>query len=301
MATFNGEKYIREQLDSIYSQTYGNIDVYIRDDGSTDNTLEIVNEYCKKSNSQIKFYIIENNNQNLGYPDCFWDMVNRVPVANYYAFCDQDDYWYPKKIEVAVSELEKVEEFIPAMTYCKFDYCNQSMAFLRHGDSYKVTPNFIQGMYYTFAPGFTQVMNYALIKKINISQILGKNIAHDIWCEWIALSMGIVIQQDEVLAKYRRHESAVTASNKGVLSSIKYWWNSEINGNKMRQWKNSLICYSNQYITDVPKEIKTILLLFSSENYSLSKRIKKVFFPEKMRPTFGGEIALRILFLLGKC
>ena len=71
--TYNGENYLRYQLDSIIDQNYKNIDVYIRDDGSTDNTLEIIKEYCEKKIMGIRFFYIESNGENLGYPDCFWN------------------------------------------------------------------------------------------------------------------------------------------------------------------------------------------------------------------------------------
>lgn len=78
--TYNGENYLRYQLDSIIDQNYKNIDVYIRDDGSTDNTLEIIKEYCEKKIMGIRFFYIESNGENLGYPDCFWKMIELYQV-----------------------------------------------------------------------------------------------------------------------------------------------------------------------------------------------------------------------------
>ena len=145
MSTYNGEAYIREQLDSLYHQTYQNIDVYIRDDGSTDGTYSIVEEYSQKSNDKIRFIVIPSNDKNLGYPDCFWELLRVVPKADYYSFCDQDDWWYPRKIEEAVLTLNTIDESIPALTFCKFDYYDSNMKFIRNGDFYANQPTFAEG------------------------------------------------------------------------------------------------------------------------------------------------------------
>ena len=77
----------------------------------------------------INFIKVDSCGRNLGYPDCFWEILKNVPRAKYYCFCDQDDYWLPEKIESSVKCLEKVDSTIPAMTYCAFDYYNQNMEY----------------------------------------------------------------------------------------------------------------------------------------------------------------------------
>ncbi len=160
--------------------------------------------------------------RNLGYPDCFWEILKNVPRAKYYCFlCDQDDYWLPEKIESSVKCLEKVDSTIPAMTYCAFDYYNQNMEYLRSGENILNNYSFERGIYYTYAPGFTQMINRALVDSLDFDYIIGKNLAHDIWCQWIATSIGKIVPNKTVLAKFRRHESAVTSGNKSKLASVK--------------------------------------------------------------------------------
>lgn len=301
LPTYNGEKYLRCQLDSIINQTYKNIDVYIRDDNSTDNTVAIIDEYCSKSIDGINFIKVDSNGKNLGYPDCFWELLKNVPQAEYYCFCDQDDWWSPQKIELSINYLKKVDNTIPAMTYCSFDYYNQDMKYLRNGENILKNYSFEKGMYYTYAPGFTQMINRALVEKLDFDYIIGKNLAHDIWCQWIATSVGKIVPNKSVLAKYRRHEAAVTSGNKSKLSSIKRWWNKEISGDEMEKWHQSLCYFKKAYINDFDNKDMKILDLFANDEKTLTNKIKKVFYPKKLRTTLGGEIALRILFLIGKC
>ena len=105
LASYNGGKYIREQLDSLLAQTYPNISIYIRDDGSTDNTVSIIQDYIAGNTSSKKIVLLENGGVNLGCPASFYQILKECPPADYYAFCDQDDIWYPDKIKRAVKKL----------------------------------------------------------------------------------------------------------------------------------------------------------------------------------------------------
>ena len=103
LPTYNGGKYLAKQLDSILEQTWPNCSVYIRDDGSTDETVEIAQWYCR-SNSSI--HLIQDSIGNLGCPNSFYEIIKRVPEYDYYAFADQDDIWKTDKIERAVRAIE---------------------------------------------------------------------------------------------------------------------------------------------------------------------------------------------------
>lgn len=302
MPTYNGEKYIREQLDSLINQTYRNIDIYIRDDGSTDNTVEIIKEYCNKNISGIKFILVDSDGKNLGYPDCFWELVKKSDDADYYSFCDQDDYWEPTKIETCVTHLEKVDNTKPAMCFCRFDYYDGNMKYIRDGENYAgVNFTFKQGMYYTFAPGFTQIVNRSLIENLNIDYIYGKKVAHDLWCQWIATALGTVIFEPGIQAKYRRHEAAVTSGNKNIISSIKEWWKKEINGTSMIVWTNCLNYFFELYGNQLEFRDRNIFSIFVNSKNTIFTTLRKTFHLGRFRPSIGGELALRILFLLRKC
>jgi len=94
MTTYNGEKYIREQLDSVLSQTESDFEVVICDDASTDSTLSILKEYEKKDN---RFRIYENE-KNLGYRENFNKAVS-LCKGDFIAFSDQDDIWLPNHLQ----------------------------------------------------------------------------------------------------------------------------------------------------------------------------------------------------------
>ena len=89
MSTYNGEKYIRDQIDSILSQIKVNVTLFIRDDGSTDSTVKIITQYTEKY-SNIKFWVGEN----IGVGNSFMQLLySLTDEFDYYAFSDQDDIW----------------------------------------------------------------------------------------------------------------------------------------------------------------------------------------------------------------
>ena len=101
MSTYNGEQYIKEQIESILNQTYSNMELYIRDDGSKDQTVAILKKY--EQDGKLHF----SQGKNMGFINSFFEVMRTSGEADYYAWCDQDDVWLPEKIERAVKELQK--------------------------------------------------------------------------------------------------------------------------------------------------------------------------------------------------
>lgn len=105
MATYNGEKYLVEQLDSIINQTYRNWNLLIRDDNSTDKTLEIIQNYHKKD-KRIK--ILKDNKGNLGIVRNFEELL-KSSESEFIMFSDQDDIWVKNKLDMYLKMIEKIK------------------------------------------------------------------------------------------------------------------------------------------------------------------------------------------------
>ena len=96
MSTYNGERYLREQIDSLLNQTYKDWKLYIRDDGSTDETISIIESYVNDYPDLI--VLLKDDLGNLGSARSFMRILSVVD-ADYYMFCDQDDVWLPNKVK----------------------------------------------------------------------------------------------------------------------------------------------------------------------------------------------------------
>lgn len=106
LATYNGEKYLKQQLDSIFSQTYPHFKLYISDDASVDATPELIRSYRQKYPRKI-FYT--NNEQNIGYVKNFEKLIKEVS-EEYIALSDQDDIWCQNKLELQMLQMQKLEK-----------------------------------------------------------------------------------------------------------------------------------------------------------------------------------------------
>ena len=105
LATYNSSRFLEQQLDSLYSQTYKDWNLYVHDDGSTDNTLEILKCYNKKHHN---IHILGKEITHLGPKKNFMYLLENVN-ADYYFFCDHDDVWLPNKIEVSLNNITSIE------------------------------------------------------------------------------------------------------------------------------------------------------------------------------------------------
>ena len=109
LATYNGAKYIREQLDSLFQQSCDQFHLYIRDDGSKDDTLKIVEEYRQKFSDRIT--VLEDSQKHKGAAKSFMTLLQEVD-SDYYMFCDQDDIWLPEKIEKTLAQMKEIEKAV---------------------------------------------------------------------------------------------------------------------------------------------------------------------------------------------
>ena len=109
LSTYNGAHYLAEQLDSILAQTYTDWQLLVRDDGSTDETLRIVQEYAKKD----KRIGLLTDGENIGACRSFERLLTQCGEAEYYAFCDQDDVWRSDKLAICIEAIQQAENECP--------------------------------------------------------------------------------------------------------------------------------------------------------------------------------------------
>ncbi len=214
LATYNGEKFIKEQLDSILNQTYTNFRLLISDDNSTDNTKNIIKEYEEKDN-RIKCFF---QKENLGVVANFEFLLKQVN-SKYYMFSDQDDIWKENKIEISFKKMES--------TNCDLVYTNLEVVdkdlntiypsyWKLKGLENKVKKyNNFEALYLNnFITGCTMLVKSEYINKILPLPNNSKYILHDYWIALIISQIGKIKYVDESLIKYRQHKKNNVGSKK---------------------------------------------------------------------------------------
>ena len=301
MSTYNGELYIEEQLDSIFCQNHQNFELWIRDDGSKDNTVEVIEQYKNKLEpaQAEKITLVSTDSGNLGYMKSFWYLLQNCPKADAYAFCDQDDVWEPDKLERGVQHLKKEDEKKPMLYTSRFAYYSGEMEFQEEGIRYPYDITFDKVAFYTPAFGFTIMVNDALREKALSAGDL-TNIPHDAWCLKVATAFGKVIYDETVTARYRRHGSTVTQASASKWKLIKEWIHKDIlHGNLWeRYW--FLKRFAEEYGDELSVQDKAFIKLFEEQKCPFLQKLQRVCYSYRLRPTLGGEVALRLCFLLGK-
>lgn len=292
MSTYNGEKYVAEQIDSILNQTYEDIRLYIRDDGSTDGTVEVLKRYAKEP--RVSVY----EGKNVGYGPSFLRLLHKVSEGDYWAFSDQDDYWMPDKIERAVKTLADFDDSsdskLPLMYFHNFEVTDEEL------NRVSVYNNMIPGYSFQMAiteclhMGFATVINASLREKMlhgNISKI----ISHDWWAELCVMEFGEVITDDYIGAKHRRLKKSVSSSS--LIARFK-WLKKAFAGNSEIASISKRFLYT--FGEELTKRDRRILSLFVSNKYSFGKSLMKAIYPKRWRRSLASEMVLRGLMLLGK-
>lgn len=293
LSTYNGEKYIKNQLDSILNQTYKNIEIYVRDDGSKDNTVEILKEYEKRGN--IKLYPKEN----VGFIKSFFDCLSFCDNADYYAFCDQDDEWFEDKIERAVKKLNERNKEIPLLYFADYDFYDDNMQFISSSKSHKYGPSFRNAIVDCITLGINTVINKTT-RDLMVNSGIQKSCGHDWTAYMICSSMGEVIYEKVSTLKYRRTGKNVSPGGKGFFAfqiwRIKKFFVNDYFSNV----REELIEFEELFGNKLSEEDKKLLSMFTNKKYCFVNSIKKFFYPKRFRQKTIDELMLRFIFLIGK-
>lgn len=214
LATYNGEQYLREQLNSILSQSYSNFRLLISDDLSTDSTREILAEYVEKD----KRIIIFNQEKNLGVVKNFEFLLKKVE-NKYYMFSDQDDIWKENKIEKSIKVLEETNS---DLVYTDLEVVDENLNVTYESywklkgiyNKIKKYNNFESLYLNNFVTGCTILSKKELIKEVLPLPNTSKFVLHDYWIPLILSQKHKITYIEEPLIKYRQHKNNKVGSKK---------------------------------------------------------------------------------------
>ena len=249
LSTYNGHRYLRELVDSVLAQEGVDVMLQVRDDGSTDDTIEILESYHDARISIRK-------GKNLKPALSFLSLLRECQDAEYYAYCDQDDFWYKDKLITAIRAIRDLRD--PALFISTYDVCDENLKRLFTYDMHFDDPLRLQDVLLYRAPSAcNMVFNHALREVINRSDPAYVRM-HDFWTLIVALSHRYRIVTENVpLMKYRQHEGESVGITPSVWTRVKRLVHSSSKGNHER-WRQAREAYE-AYKDEIPAEEKDIL------------------------------------------
>lgn len=287
MSTYNGEKYLDEQLKSIAGQDMP-VSLLIRDDGSSDATVDIIEKYEKKYD-----FISHAVCSNIGVIHSFFELFRMADKdADYYALADQDDIWFKDKISRAVAVLEEYPDDTPLL-YCaaqKLIDAEGSMLKVSMMDV-KIRPGFGNSIVENIATGCTCVFNRKMLD-IVAEYEPEYTIMHDWWLYMIASSMGKVHYDEKPCMYYRQHGNNTMGSRTNYIDEFKERF-ARFAGNKGKLYRQ-MKCFAEKYRPE--GENGEIIKLLLGYKKSIKSRAKCILSNRIYRQRTGDNIIFKLLF-----
>lgn len=254
MATYNGEKFLSKQIDSILAQSVKNWELFIHDDGSTDKTASIINKYVELYPEKI--HIVSGEATGNAKSNFFYLMS--VVDAKYIMFSDQDDYWLKNKIEVTFNRMKAIENGnieTPVLVFTDLKVVDSELRVIseklsRYQNLETENTDFNKLMVQNVVTGCTVMVNRSCLIKartFNHDNI----IMHDWWCALVASYFGKISYVNQSLMLYRQHDvNSVGAQNARSLRAIfGKLLNNDLKSSLLKTQKQ-IKCFKEKYSLD---------------------------------------------------
>ncbi|MDN5580171.1 MAG: glycosyltransferase family 2 protein, partial [Lactococcus raffinolactis] len=233
MSTYNGEQFLAEQIDSIQQQTFKDWQLLIRDDGSSDQTPEIIKSFVAQDPRIV--FINEHDRENFGVIKNFFTLIKH-DKADYYFFSDQDDVWLEDKLETMLAAARQYPDQLPLMVYTDLCVVDQNLQVMNQSmirsQSHHANTELVQELTENTVTGGVAMINHALAERW---RTLDNIIMHDWYLAVLATAIGKLVHIDQPGELYRQHDNNVLGARtftkrlKTWLSGPskmleKYWW-----------------------------------------------------------------------------
>lgn len=239
LSTYNGARFLVEQLESLLAQTHRDWIIYASDDGSSDSTLAILRTYQERLGKE-RFFVLSGPRQ--GFAKNFMSLVKSpLVMADYIAFCDQDDVWLPNKLERSLGFVKAVPAEVPALYCSRTHLIDESGGSIGFSPLFSKPPSFANALVQSIAGANTMLLNRAALELLRRTDDNAVIISHD-WWTYILVSgyAGKIFYDPEPSMLYRQHGSNLSGSNSSLLGKVmrlremlkgtfKHWNDSNLN------------------------------------------------------------------------
>ena len=268
LSTYNGAKFLVEQIDSLLLQSHNNFILVVRDDGSKDRTVSILEDYVQQHGDRI--HLLPSDGNNLGASGGFAFLIDYVLKnkeslgldSAYMMFCDQDDTWFPDKIETQLVAMLKAEEqaqsAIPVLVHSDLEVVSEQNSLIAksliHYQGLEIQRNRFPNLVISnLVTGCTALINQALAEKA--LPIPADAIMHDWWLALVATAFGQLVYLDAPLVHYRQHDN-------NTIGAKEFTKVSAVN---IALWRRLLVRKPNAHLSEVSVQAGAFRRRYASE------------------------------------
>ena len=269
LAVYNGEKYLSALLDSVFSQSYTNWRLLVRDDGSTDSSIDILKNYQQKYPGKI--VIVKDNLSRLGIAANFGELMKQTNT-DYIMFCDQDDIWLPNKIELSIKVMRATEKEypdLPIMVHTDLQVVDENLNLIDNSMWHlnaidpQTANDFSMLIVRNAVTGCAMMINR---KAKNLSlPIPAEAAVHDWWIAMSTAKTGKIIEIPIAAILYRQHKANVIGANVRKKTLIPA-------PNRLSNYKNTIRNHCN-LVKKIAPEVNTFTL---ATKIIISEVIRKI-------------------------
>ena len=291
LSTYNGEKYLRPQLDSFLSLLGVELSVLIRDDGSTDSTPEILREYRDKYGFVVIF------GENVGLNRSVYELVlARDKECDFFSFADQDDVWMQDKLSRALSMMQNSDA---PMLYAGSSYLTDEALNIK-GTTAKIRRplGFYNAMVENMCIGHTLVLNAALMD-IYARNFTDGIFVFDYWAYIIASAFGEIVYDPTPATYYRQHGENAIGYKSGFFSRLKTRIGRVLSG-KSYYNARQLLAFLDTFGDKIPEQYRREAEDFFKSERSFLSRLGYIFRTKAYRQGVGEGIIFRLMYLVGR-
>jgi len=293
LSSYNGEKYIQQQLDSLINQKGDfNLKISARDDGSRDGTRDVLKFYQNTHNINVTY------GDNVGVNASMMLLVQESEKDfDYFAFCDQDDVWFPERIGKAVSALEEYPKGAPVLWSCMEELTDENLIPYSLMPHPKYLGEFNNAVIQNKTAGHTQVFNRSL-RDIFIEYPPEKMYVYD-WALYIlASAFGTVCYYNKVCGQYRQHKSNTIGFETNPLMQIPRRMKKMFGGD-LKQITKQISYIYNHFGNMLADEHRRELRLYLENRRNFYRRTKYAFTTKLKRDSALESLQFRLLYALG--
>lgn len=297
MSSYNGEKYIREQLDSLLAQKNVEVYVTIRDDGSKDQTRAIIEEYIRQYRN-VSLWEASNIGAEKSFSELCSYVLQNGEVADYYAFCDQDDVWFDNKLDQAVKKLDLFDKKLPNLYFSNLKCVDEKLTplgmFFNRGEvNISKEYSFLQSYCYGCTCVFNRkALEYYCLKK--------GDFLHDYWIEIVCMYLGNVVYDNESYILYRQHSNNLSGGKRNRLQIIKTRVNKLFNNRFRNDFQKMAIEMLSLFEHLLSKDDIEILTCFANYSHSFKAKAKLLLYKRYQAKDLLKNMSIKYRILINK-